>query len=182
MSRYNSLMCHRGLVRLLPVLAGMVLLGVPLAGVAVTARLDGRMAQGRAVLTVTPGWAAVFDANFNGRAGTSPSAANWFYDIGNGSTFGTAEADQTVRSDRNVYVDGHGHPVLKATRNGGSWESARIETTRDDFQAPPGGRLEMTASIELPHASNALGYWPAFWAVGSPIRAGGTGRPPVRST
>ena len=60
--------------------------------------------------------------------------------------------------------------MLRATRNGGGWTSAKIETTRDDFEAPPGGELEMTASIELPNAAGALGYWPAFWALGSPMR------------
>ena len=63
--------------------------------------------------------------------------------------------------------------VLKAINNGGTWTSARIESTRDDFQAPPGGKLEMTASIQQPNPANGLGYWPAFWALGSPMRAGG---------
>jgi hypothetical protein len=31
----------------------------------------------------------------------------------------------------------------------------------DDFAAPPGGKLEMTASIEQPHPASGLGYWPA---------------------
>src|SRR5436190_881127 len=55
----------------------------------------------------------------------------------------------------------------------GTWTSARIESTRDDFQAPAGGELEMSASIEQPNPSAGLGYWPAFWALGSPMRAGG---------
>src|SRR6266851_3759191 len=66
-----------------------------------------------------------------------------------------------------------GHLVLKAINNGGTWTSARIESTRDDFQAPPGGKLEMTASIQQPNPANGLGYWPAFWALGSPMRMGG---------
>ena len=31
----------------------------------------------------------------------------------------------------------------------------------------------MTASIEQPNPANGLGYWPAFWALGSPMRTGG---------
>ena len=32
----------------------------------------------------------------------------------------------------------------------------------------------MTASIEQPNPASGLGYWPAFWTLGSPMRAGGT--------
>jgi hypothetical protein len=124
--------------------------------------------------TVPPapaGWTTVFGDNFAGAAGSAPSAQNWFYDIGTG--YGTGETEQTTNSTSNVYLDGNGHLVLKATDNGGTWTSGRIESTRDDFQAPPGGKLEMTAEIEQPNPANGLGYWPAFWALGSPMRTGG---------
>ena len=117
------------------------------------------------------GWATVFTDEFAGQAGAAPSAANWFYDIGSG--YGTGEIERTTNSTRNVYLDGHGHLVLKAIRSGSTWTSARIESTRDDFAAPAGGELEMTASIEQPGPAHGLGYWPAFWALGSPMRAGG---------
>ena len=117
------------------------------------------------------GWTTVFGDNFAGAAGSAPSSANWFYDIGTG--FGTGEKEHTTNSTSNVYLDGSGHLVLKAINNGGTWTSARIESTRDDFQAPPGGELEMTASIQQPNPANGLGYWPAFWALGSPMRTGG---------
>ena len=135
------------------------------------------------VLTVAPsaradtpppppsGWTTVFSDNFAGASGTAPSASNWFYDIGTG--YGTGEKEQTTNSTSNVYLDGNGHLVLKAIDNGGSWTSARIESTRDDFTAPAGGELEMSASIQQPNPANGLGYWPAFWALGSPMRAGG---------
>src|SRR6201992_1534912 len=117
------------------------------------------------------GWTTVFGDNFAGAAGSAPSAQNWFYDIGTG--YGTGETENTTNSTNNVYLDGNGHLVLKAINNGGTWTSGRIESTRDDFQAPAGGKLEMTASIEQPNPANGLGYWPAFWALGSPMRAGG---------
>ena len=117
------------------------------------------------------GWNTVFSDDFAGAAGSAPSSANWFYDIGTG--YGTGEKEQTTDSTNNVYLDGNGHLVLKALDNGGTWTSARIESTRDDFQAPPGGELEMSASIQQPNPSGGLGYWPAFWALGSPMRAGG---------
>ena len=125
--------------------------------------------------TVVPpapaGWTTVFKDGFAGPAGSAPSAANWFYDIGSG--YGTGEIEQTTSSTGNVYLDGRGHLVLKATRASGGWTSARIESARDDFQAPAGGELELTASIEQPDPADGLGYWPAFWALGSPMRTGG---------
>jgi hypothetical protein len=117
------------------------------------------------------GWTTVFSDDFAGAAGSAPSAANWFYDIGTG--YGTGEVENTTNSTSNVYLDGSGDLVLKATDNGGTWTSGRIESTRDDFEAPAGGELEMTASIEQPNPASGLGYWPAFWALGSPMRAGG---------
>ena len=117
------------------------------------------------------GWSTVFSDNFAGAAGSAPSAANWFYDIGSG--YGTGEIENTTNSTNNVYLDGNGDLVLKAIDNGGTWTSGRIESTRDDFQAPAGGELEMTASIQQPNPANGLGYWPAFWALGSPMRTGG---------
>jgi len=128
---------------------------------------------GRAV-TAPPapaGWTTVFRDDFAGRAGSAPSAANWFYDV-NGD-YGTGEIERTTSSTRNVYLDGHGHLVLTAIRDGNSWTSARIESTRDDFAAPAGGELEITASVEQPGPAHGLGYWPAFWALGAPMRAGG---------
>ena len=110
----------------------------------------------------------MFGDNFAGAAGSPPSSANWFYDIGTG--YGTGEKEHTTNSTDNVYLDGNGHLVLKAINNGGTWTSGRIESTRDDFQAPPGGKLQMTASIRQPNPANGLGYWPAFWALGSPMR------------
>src|SRR6201996_6203302 len=128
-------------------------------------------ARADTVPTAPAGWNTVFSDDFAGAAGSAPSAQNWFYDIGTG--YGTGETEQTTNSTSNVYLDGNGHLVLKATDSNGTWTSGRIESTRDDFQAPPGGKLEMTASIEQPNPANGLGYWPAFWALGSPMRTGG---------
>ena len=70
------------------------------------------------------GWSTVFSDNFAGAAGSAPSAANWFYDIGTG--YGTGEIENTTNSTSNVYLDGNGDLVLKAIDNGGTWTSGRI--------------------------------------------------------
>jgi hypothetical protein len=152
--------------------SALLLAAGSLAGVTVATLATGTSsALADAVPPAPSGWTTVFGDNFSGAAGSAPSSANWFYDIGTG--FGTGETEHTTNSTSNVFLDGNGHLVLKAIDNAGSWTSARIESTRDDFQAPPGGELEMTASIEQPNPASGLGYWPAFWSLGSPMRAGG---------
>jgi hypothetical protein len=149
----------------------MALLGACLSAVVTAAAIKAPAAHAETVPPPPAGWTTVFGDDFAGAAGSPPSSANWFYDIGTG--FGTGEIEQTTSSTANSFLDGSGHLVLKAINNGGTWTSARLESTRDDFQAPPGGKLEMTASIRQPNPASGLGYWPAFWALGSPMRAGG---------
>src|SRR5450755_1428237 len=158
--------------RLRSALTTLILLAGCLVSALVTTTLTSAPAARADTVPPPPaGWTTVFGDNFAGATGSAPSASNWFYDIGTG--YGTGETEQTTNSTSNVYLDGNGHLVLKATNNGGTWTSGRIESTRDDFQAPPGGKLEMTASIQQPNPANGLGYWPAFWALGSPMRMGG---------
>ncbi len=156
--------------RRLPLLTALALLAGGLTSVVATAFTGALPARADTVPPPPAGWTTVFGDDFAGAAGSAPSS-NWFYDIGTG--YGTGEVENTTSSTSNVYLDGSGHLVLKATSNGGTWTSGRIESARDDFQAPPGGKLEMTASIEQPDPASGLGYWPAFWALGSPMRMGG---------
>ncbi len=149
----------------------ILLAGCLVSAVVTTTLTSAPIARADTVPPPPAGWTTVFGDNFAGAAGSAPSASNWFYDIGTG--YGTGEKEQTTNSTSNVYLDGNGHLVLKAINNGGTWTSGRIESTRDDFQAPAGGKLEMTASIQQPNPANGLGYWPAFWALGSPMRTGG---------
>jgi F5/8 type C domain/Ricin-type beta-trefoil lectin domain/Putative Ig domain len=157
--------------RRLSLLTVLTLLAGCLVSVVLTALTGIPAARADTAPPPPAGWNTVFSDNFAGAAGSAPSASNWFYDIGTG--YGTGETEQTTNSTSNVYLDGSGHLVLKAIDSGGTWTSGRIESTRDDFQAPAGGELEMTASIEQPNPANGLGYWPAFWALGSPMRTGG---------
>jgi hypothetical protein len=151
--------------------AGLLLAGCMIT-VAITAVVGVPAAHAGTVPSPPAGFTTVFSDDFAGPAGSAPSSANWFYDIGTG--YGTGEIENTTNSTNNVYLDGNGDLVLKAIDNGGTWTSGRIESTRDDFEAPAGGEMEMTASIEQPDPANGLGYWPAFWALGSPGRMGGT--------
>ncbi|HTJ39530.1 MAG TPA: discoidin domain-containing protein [Dactylosporangium sp.] len=152
-------------------LSALTLIAGCLVGVATAVTVDAPAAVAETVPPAPAGWTTVFGDDFAGNAGAPPSSDNWFYDIGTG--FGTGEKEHTTSSTQNVYLDGTGHLVIKALNNGGTWTSGRIESTRADFAAPAGGKLQMTASIKQPDPAGGLGYWPAFWALGSPMRVGG---------
>ena len=72
----------------------------------------------------------------------------------------------------NVHLDGHGDLDLivlghgAAGSSGAAWTSGRIRT-KSEFEAPAGGEMMVTASIEQPGPANSLGYWPGFWMLGS---------------
>jgi hypothetical protein len=127
------------------------------------------------------GWTTTFSDDFSGAAG-SGADSNWTYDTGtqyNGAgctaNYGTGEVESNTSSTANVSEDGDGHLNITPVSSGGSWTSGRIETTADSFEAPAGGELEVTASIEQPNPSSGLGYWPAFWMLGAGFRSSGAG-------
>ncbi len=112
------------------------------------------------------GFSTVFSDSFAGAAGSAVNSANWKYDTGPGSSFGTGEIETMTNSASNVFLDGSGHLVIKAINSGGAWTSGRIQTNTANVGAPAGGELEVTASIEQPNPASGLGYWPAFWMLG----------------
>jgi beta-glucanase (GH16 family) len=131
--------------------------------------------------TVPPpdaGWTQVWADDFNGNAGTLPSSSNWIFDIGHSypggpANWGTGEIAAHTNNPANVSVDGGGNLRITPIRDGaGNWTSARIETQRTDFRPPSGGVLRIEGRIQMPNVTGnaALGYWPAFWALGAPFR------------
>lgn len=124
------------------------------------------------------GWTQVWADDFNGSSGSLPSGNNWIFDIGNGypggpPNWGTGEIAYHTNNPANVSVDGSGNLRITPIRDGaGNWTSARIETQRGDFRPPAGGVLRIEGRIQMPNVTGngALGYWPAFWALGSPYR------------
>ena len=135
------------------------------------AAAQGAATAGGGVPPAPAGFTQVFLDNFAGPKGAPPSAQNWLYDIG--TDWGNHQVEHDTNATSNIYLDGQGDLVIQANKANGKWTSGRIESTRDDFIAPPGGKLEMTASLQQPDVANAMGYWPAFWALGSPMRTGG---------
>ncbi len=137
-----------------------------LAAAVVAAAVLAHPASATTVPGPPAGWTTVFSDNFAGAAGSPVNSANWKYDTGPGSSFGTGEIETMTSSTNNVYLDGNGHLVIKALESGGAWTSGRIQTNTVNVGAPAGGEIEVTASIEQPNPASGLGYWPAFWMLG----------------
>jgi Carbohydrate binding module (family 6)/Glycosyl hydrolases family 16 len=124
------------------------------------------------------GWSQVWADDFDGSAGSLPSSSNWIFDLGHGypggpPNWGTGEIAEHTDNPANVSVDGNGNLRITPLRDGsGHWTSARIETHRGDFKPPSGGVLRIEGRLQMPDitGNEALGYWPAFWALGSPYR------------
>ncbi|MFD0318415.1 glycoside hydrolase family 16 protein [Streptomyces flavalbus] len=146
-----------------------------LAGLAATAAVPSATA---AAPPPPSGWTQVFVDDFNGAAGTGVNTSNWRYATGTGypggpANWGTGEIETMTSSTNNVALDGNGNLRITPRRDAsGNWTSGRIETNRTDFQPPSGGKLRMEARIQMPNVTGtaARGYWPAFWALGSPYR------------
>jgi len=152
---------------------------------AVAAFLATAHAAGPASATAVPpppsGWTTVFSDAFSGAAGSGVDPS-WTYDTGTQyagtgctASWGTGEVEAETSSRANVSEDGSGHLSITPVESGSSWTSGRIETTADNFQAPAGGELEVSASIQQPGPASGLGYWPAFWMLGAGFRASGAG-------
>lgn len=125
-----------------------------------------------------PGWELAWSDDFDGAAGQLPSAENWIVDLGHSypggpDNWGTGEIQNYTDSPDNISLDGNGNLRITPLRDGsGGWTSARIETQRSNFKAPEGGVLRIDGRLQMPNVGGdaALGYWPAFWALGSPYR------------
>ncbi|WP_240197532.1 glycoside hydrolase family 16 protein [Nonomuraea lactucae] len=132
-----------------------------------------------AAVPPTPsGWSLVWSDDFNGTAGSAPSSANWIVDTGHSypggpGNWGTGEIQNYTGNASNLSLDGTGNLRITPQRSGsGEWTSARIETRRADFKPADGRVLRIEGRIQMPNVTGqaALGYWPAFWALGSPYR------------
>lgn len=124
------------------------------------------------------GWSLEWGDDFDGQSGSLPSADNWRFSIGHGypggpPNWGTGEIAYHTDNPENVSLDGSGNLNITPLRDdAGNWTSARIETNKQDFKPPDGGVLRIESRLQMPNVTGeaALGYWPAFWALGSPYR------------
>ncbi|MUL41986.1 carbohydrate-binding protein [Streptomonospora sp. PA3] len=124
------------------------------------------------------GWNLVWSDDFEGQAGSLPDSDDWIVDTGTSypggpANWGTGEVQTYTDNPENLGLDGQGNLRITPRRDAsGQWTSARIETRRADFKPADGNTLRIEGRIHLPEITGeaALGYWPAFWALGSPYR------------
>src|SRR5690348_11921166 len=69
-----------------------------LAGAVVAAVVMSQPASATTVPPPPAGWTTVFSDNFAGAAGSPVNSANWKYDTGPGSSFGTGEIETMTNS------------------------------------------------------------------------------------
>ncbi|GLZ33021.1 hypothetical protein Lesp02_52090 [Lentzea sp. NBRC 105346] len=125
-----------------------------------------------------PGWSLAWSDDFTGAANSAPNGNNWIVDTGHSypggpANWGTGEIQRYTNDRANLRLDGSGNLRITPLRSAnGEWTSARIETKRANFKAPANGVLRIESRIQMPNVTGtaAEGYWPAFWALGSPYR------------
>ncbi|NQZ78797.1 MAG: glycoside hydrolase family 16 protein [Ekhidna sp.] len=111
-------------------------------------------------------YSLVWEDNFNGEQGTSPSVDNWNFEVGTGQNgWGNNELQYYTNRPENASMDGEGNLVITAIEEafeGSGFTSARITTKgKQEFTY---GRFE--ARLKTPFSQ---GLWPAFWMLGADI-------------
>ncbi|WP_219462345.1 glycoside hydrolase family 16 protein [Nonomuraea rhizosphaerae] len=156
--------------RLAAVAVALAVIAGLLVHVAVTASAS--------VPSTPSGWTQVWADDFDGASGSLPSSSNWIIDTGHAypggpGNWGTGEIQNYTSSSANLALDGGGNLRITPLRSSsGEWTSGRIETRRADFKPADGRVLRIESRIQMPNVTGqaALGYWPAFWALGAPYR------------
>ena len=124
----------------------------------------------------SPGFTLTWGDDFVGDAGRIPDPSNWIIDTGTSypggpANWGTGEIQTYTSNTNNLHLSGNGSLQIVAIKGAnGGWTSARVETRRADFVCRKGGKMRIVASLNLPSVAQPIGYWPAFWTVGSAYR------------
>ncbi|MET0865035.1 MAG: family 16 glycosylhydrolase [Nakamurella sp.] len=148
-------------------------LSVALAAVGLGVIASGSVSAAQAAPT---SWESTFRDDFNGSG--LPNSSNWLLTLGTSypggpEGFGTGEIQTMTNNPRNVNVRNGNLYITPQRDASGQWTSARVETQRSNFKPADGGVMRMESRLQMPNVTGveAEGYWPAFWALGSPYRA-----------
>lgn len=103
----------------------------------------------------------IFEEQFDG---TALNESNWNYELGNGcpNICGWGNNEPQIYTKENAIVK-DGHLIIKATKDGDQYHSARITTANKvEFQY---GTIEVRAKLPV-----GKGLWPAIWMLGNDIK------------
>jgi len=115
-----------------------------------------------ALVTAAPAHAAEsFSDEFNGAAGASPDRSIWNFETGGGG-WGNNEQQVYTSARDNSRLDGSGHLLIQARRDGSGWTSARLNTF-DKFTFTYG---TLSARMAMPMGK---GLHTGFWLLGEDI-------------
>ena len=133
------------------------------AGLAITGSVAASAAdkESRDRFQVDPNLRIVSSDEFNGLAGTLPSARLWNIRQGGGG-WGNREKQVYTASPNNLSLDGSGNLRIVARRDGSQVTSARIDSN---------GKMGMSAGVLAVRAKlpEGQGIHPAIWMLGSSI-------------
>jgi beta-glucanase (GH16 family) len=103
-----------------------------------------------------------FADEFDGPAGAPPDPAIWTIDVGPSAEHGWEAGSLQTYTDHpdNIALDGAGHLVIRARKDGESYTSGRM-ATRGKVDFPLG---TIVARMKLPAGQ---GIWSAFWMLGA---------------
>jgi len=128
------------------------------------------------VAAATPSWVTTFRDDFVGSG--LPNSADWQLVLGTSypggpANFGTGEIQTMTSNPKNVDVRNGNLYITPQRDAAGAWTSARVESVRADFKPPVNGVMHVESRLQMPNVTGkeARGYWPAFWMLGSPVRA-----------
>jgi beta-glucanase (GH16 family) len=117
------------------------------------------------------GWTRIWQDNFVGNAGATPSRDNW--DIKTGYLNVNSELEVYSDSNQNLQLSGGGSVQLIPKNNNGQWTSARIES-KYVFTPASWKKTKVEALFRFGGGDpgRKQGIWPAFWMLGDSIRHG----------
>lgn len=134
---------------------------VTLFAISVLPSAASALPSGGEIRTNYPGFTLWGSDEFDGPSGAPPSPLFWDYDVGGGG-WGNNEKQVYTNSRENSRLDGNGHLVVEARRNGSGFTSARL-VTRGKFEFSY-GVIEARVKVPVGH-----GIHPAFWTLGTNI-------------
>jgi hypothetical protein len=128
------------------------------------------------VAAVAPTWTTTFRDDFSGSG--LPDPADWQLTLGTSypggpAAFGTGEIETLTNNPANVNVRNGSLVVTPQRDSAGRGPPRGWKPTAPTSSPPAGGIIHVESRVQMPNVTGAqaMGYWPAFWILGSPYRA-----------